>query len=156
MTVEIFDIKTFEAALPTHKDTGESLWKYVGMVQRERTYRVSINPDISIIIRSSIDGSGLSAETGKDSIRAWLVNANDHPLGSKVSKYTTRVKGWEDRLTKVLRTLWEMAQAAGYCEQCNVPNGIFIVKNGKPKNRGRMFRKCPNCGGNWSWVEVMK
>jgi hypothetical protein len=147
MPIERFSKSQFEDALP--KDH----WYELGFVQNEWTYRVPIIPEaVEIEIRSSVDQSGYSADTGQDSIRCWLVNGNDKPLGSKVSKYTTRLPGWDKRMLGILRKLWEMAQWAGYCPDCKVPMGVFKVK-ANTKNKGKLFRKCRECKGHFEFKE---
>ena len=145
MAVEIFSKKEFEAALPA------GFWVYSGFIDGEHTYSIEITADIFITIRSSIGSSGFSAKTGEDSIRAWLVGKDGKPLGSKVSKWTTRTKGWEERLLRVLRTLWAWAKKAGYCPTCKIPKNVFVVKKAG-KNKGRVFCKCGKCGNGWEWL----
>ena len=148
--IDVFSVSEFEAALPVHKQTGEKLWKPVGFVDGEYAYKIQITPDVFISIRSSIKEDGLSAGTGQDSIRAWLTGADGKPLGSKVQKWVTREPGWQDRLVDMLRELWDRARKAGYCKKCKTPNGVYRVKQGK--NKGRLFKKCPNCGGGFEWM----
>lgn len=145
MSIEVFSKQQFEQALP-HR------WECLGLVDGEYAYIMPINPDIFIMIRSSVDSSGYCAETGQDSIRAWLVNADYHPLGSKISKYTTRLPGWDNRLKDVLRQLWGMAHFAKYCADCHTPMGCFKVKKPGP-NKGRIFKKCTRCGNHFEWME---
>jgi hypothetical protein len=120
------------------------------MIVGEECYQIPINDDIFIHIRSSIGTNGVAADTGQDSIRCWLVDGNGKPLGSKVNKWTTRVTGWDKRLTEVLRTLWEWARKAGYCESCNVPMGVYKSKT--KKNPDRIFSKCRECGTWGEWI----
>lgn len=119
--IDQYSKETFENALPVHNKTGEKLWEPAGFIQGEFCYNIVITHDIKIHIRSSIDQSGFAASTGEDSIRAWLINGNGEPLGSKVNKYTTRVPGWNNRLKEILRTLWGYAQKAGYCARIVKP-----------------------------------
>lgn len=144
MSVQIFTLKEFEEALPKHKIHGQPLAKHVGLVEGEHEFRMPIDGDVSITIRSSIGTSGISADTGKDSIRAWLTDTAGTPLGSKVSRWTTRLPGWDERLKDVLRTLWSWRLAAGNCSCCGNPKHIFKVKKAGP-NKGRVFTKCSVC-----------
>lgn len=112
--IETFTREQFEGALPVHKDTGEPLWKYAGLVQGEHVYRIAI-PDTNkrIVIRSSVRRNGVSAGTGDDSIRLWVeyhYRKIDKwlPLG-KLDAWTTRKPGWQDRVTGKLRELWRLA-----------------------------------------------
>lgn len=137
MSVEIFSKEQFEAALPNTVS-----WKCLGLKDGEFAYKMQINDDIFIQIRSSVKANGFSADTGQDSIRAWLVDNNGKPLGSKVLKWTQRIPGWEERMLDVLRILWKRAQWAGYCPDCKIPMGVFKSKT--KKNPNRLFKKCTN------------
>lgn len=142
--IETFTKDQFEKSLPVHKETGVPLWDHLGLIQGEHTYFIKIDNSVGIEIRSSIDKTGISATLGQDSIRAWLVDSGRNPLGSKVSKYTTRRPGWQERTKEVLRTLWKWRKMAGNCEVCGEPNKIFKVKKEGP-NKNRVFCKCNNC-----------
>lgn len=160
MSVEIFDLQQFESALPVNKNTRAPLWTSLGIIHDEYTYLIRINKDIGIVIRSSIDASGLSANTGEDSIRCWLVDAESNPLGSKVSKWITRIPGWQKRMTGNLRILWGMAIKAGYCPDCQIPKGVYKVKK-QTANKGRLFSKCrnedcPNPKRHFTWITEVK
>src|SRR3990172_8332986 len=137
MSIEIFSKQKFESVLP-HK------WGCLGLIDGEYYYLMPINQDIFIMIRSSIDSSGYCAEAGRDSIRAWLVDKDYQPLGSKVSKWVTRLSKWDDRLIDTLRQLWKMAQFAGYCPNCHLVNDVYKVKKAGP-SKGRIFKKCRQC-----------
>lgn len=144
MSVEIFTKKQFEDALPKHKTSGQALWTEKGLDKGEYTYGMKIKDGVHISIRSSVKVHGTSAETGKDSIRAHLCDVEGKPLGSKVNAYTTRVKGWEERLTGILRELWGrgMNDKLKPCPSCGKMKGVFQVKK-DGKNKGRLFVACP-------------
>tara|TARA_R110000787_G_scaffold61866_2_gene139968 strand:+ start:1269 stop:1691 length:423 start_codon:yes stop_codon:yes gene_type:complete len=135
------------------------MWESLGLKSGEETYAVQIDERTRIEIRSSIGPNGVAAGTGEDSIRAWLTTTDGDPLGSKVSKYTTRVKGWEDRTKNVLRTLWSWRTKAGDCPICNEPKKIFKTKKAG-SNKGRIFSNCENkCGGDFEqfrWLTEKK
>lgn len=155
--VDIFTKEQFERALPVSRKASISpmipasidtkLWKPLGLMGTEYAYIVPVtekNCDIGIMIRSSVGPNGRSADTGEDSIRCWLVSMADYkPWGSKVSKYITRVPGWEKRLTTTLKTLYKMALTVGKCPHCAGWMKVFKVKRDGP-NHGRIFIKC-NC-----------
>lgn len=151
MPVDIFTKDQFEAALPVNKNTGAVLWTAMGMQLGEYTYRIAVNPVCSIEIRSSIHSNGRSAQTGKDSIRAWLVDAEGKPVGSKVQSYVTRVSGWEQRLVDMLRKLYVMGQHVVMCNTCSTLVGIYKVKK-DGENKGKLFVKC-KCSSSFKWVE---
>lgn len=75
---------------------------------------VNLTTNKRIIIRSSIYQDGIAAKTGANSIRMWIQYFDRRrqtwrPLGKDKLKLTQRVPGWEDRVTKRLRTMWKMA-----------------------------------------------
>lgn len=144
--IDIFNKQQFESALP------KNLWSYQGLSEGEHTYRMSVTEDIFIIIRSSVKSNGWSADTGQDSIRAWLVGEDNKPLGSKVSEWVTRLPGWQDRLIVTLRTLWKMGKKANHCSKCHSVRGVFKVKKEGP-NKGKLFAKCTKCGSDFQWLE---
>lgn len=157
MSVEIFTLKQFEDALPKHKTTGQPLCICQGMVEGEFQYYMKIDEYAGITIRSSVGPSGYSADTGDDSIRAWLTDHDSNPLGSKVSRWTNRLPGWDVRLCNVLRTLWQWRKQAGDCPHCKTPLKIFKVRKAGP-NKGRVFAKCDVCEqqhrpNHWTWLD---
>lgn len=65
-----------------------------------------------LVVRSSLDRSGVAAVSGADSIRHWVeyeYKGRWYPLAKAGKAYTTRVAGWEQRLTDALRELWRIA-----------------------------------------------
>ncbi len=151
MATERFTKAEFEAALPTNKNTGDDLWTPVGLEENEYAYLLPVKQGVAIKIRSSVRSDGYAAGTGADSIRAWLVGGKLQPLGSKVISYTTRVTGWQDRMSNVLRELWKRGTQIENCPQCGRPMGIYQVKKDGP-NKGRLFMKCWE-HGNFRWVD---
>lgn len=170
MPVDRFTTRQFEAALDTicaNLQPDVRGWKaMVGLDNGEWCYLVMIDEFTGVYVRSSIDGSGVSASTGEDSIRAYLVtyakpphtgpNAplKTEPLGTKVSRWTTRVPGWQDRLQTVVWTLVFWRKAAGNCEVCEAPKRIFRVKKDGP-TKGKLFAKCmehQDVRGNFTWL----
>jgi superfamily I DNA/RNA helicase len=148
MTTERFSLKDFEQALEPHP------WTYEGLVSGEHVYRIVLdNSDLAQIqVRSSIDSSGVAASTGEDSIRAWLVETKTgKPIGSKVSKWVTRVPGWQDRLNETIEILKEWWSLSGACPDCGKPKGIFKVKK-EGKNKGRVFSKC-QFHNHFQWLD---
>lgn len=148
MAIERFTKEQFEGALP------KGYWTELGMLDGEYSYVVKVSPIVNIMVRSSIHYDGLAADTGKDSIRCWLVNENSEPIGNKLQSYVTRVKGWQTRLLDELRELWRMgSKASKPCVVCGSRLGVFTVKKDGP-NKGRKFLKCQNTScGDFSWLE---
>lgn len=152
MSVQIFTVQEFERALPVNKNTGEQMWQSSGIVAGEYSYTIPVSNECSIEIRSSVRANGYSASTGKDSIRAWLVSSDGEPAGSKVQSYVTRVRGWEDRLTDMLRKLYKIGRAVKTCQTCGTLIKVFKVKKDGP-NKGKLFTKCM-CANSFKYIEV--
>lgn len=151
MTTELFTKAQFEEALPTHRLTKEPLWGYEGFVKGEHQYRVPVKDGVVIIIRSSIDGSGFAADTGQDSIRAWLWSTqHDKPLWKGGRDWVTRVPGWPKRLRDLLRTLYLRGQKVAKCK-CGGQAAVFKTKNGT--NKGKLYYKCLGCE-KWQGWEI--
>lgn len=162
--VEIFTRDEFEAqALPVNKTTGEALWTYIGVQGGEHAYVVKMpKHNVGIEVRSSVRTDGKSAKTGEDSIRCWLVDTiSGQPMGSKVSRWTTRLPGWGERTKEVIRQLWQMGTKITPCPTCvTAPKGTdtrlrcFKVKKEGP-NKGRLFLRCP-CDGCtfFEWINM--
>ena len=94
MAIDRFSREQFESALPRDKQTGNPLWRSMGNISGEFEYALSVKPGIDILVRSSVRPDGRAAEAAKDSIRAWIVDAENHaPLGSKLQAWITRVPG---------------------------------------------------------------
>lgn len=141
MAIERFTKAEFEKALPVHKDTGRLLWASVGLVDGEFTYTIFIREGVKILVRSSVGENGLSRSKGKDSIRAWLVNDEGGPLGSKVQAYVTRERGWNKRLIRILRELWKRGYNLEQCPDCGEMMGVYKVRK-EGENKGKLFTKC--------------
>lgn len=161
--VEIFTKDEFEAqALPVNKTNHIQMWSYIGLQGGEHAYLVVIpGNNVGIEIRSSVRADGKSAGTGQDSIRCWLVDAHTgQPMGSKVSRWTTRLPGWGERTKEVIRQLWAMGLKMVPCPTCKAPAGTdtrlrcFKVKK-EGANKGRLFLRCPseNCK-HFEWMDA--
>lgn len=152
MTIDRFTTKEFEAALPVDSITQMTLWKYAGFEQGERVYHVTIPRKegvMRIIIRSSIDTTGIAVDSGKDSIRMWLqgytLEANAWTnVGKGGGSYITRITGWDERMTEKLRELWSLGRKVGICDTHNVFKSVKRVKK-ETKNQGRIFESCYWC-----------
>lgn len=141
--VDVFDNIAFENALPITAD-GKKLWRYIGLEKGERCYIVPVNAHVGIYVRSSVNARGVSASAGEDSIRAYLVYLDSHkPAGSKLNKYTTRVRGWDVRMKDMLRKLWYLGKHLGPCPDCG-QHTMAYVTNKEGVNKGRAFRGCSN------------
>ena len=147
MPIETFSKQEFESKLDYLEPQS------LGIIQGEEAYLIKLDGQVSIMVRSSVKEDGYSADTGQDSIRAWLVSG-DKPLGSKVSKWTTRLPEWSERLNGVLLQLTEWRLLAGDCKTCNEPLGIFKVKKAG-ENKGRVFANCRDHKG-FRWLDEVK
>lgn len=165
MPIDRFSKARFEAALPTHKVTGDKLWNERGFIMGQFVYEVQVAANVFIQIFSSIDSSGYARDVAEDSIRFAMVDANGNLLSNKLQKYVTRVNGWEARVVAMLRKMWEMGRIAGKaCDRCNNDTrGIFATKKDEPyekdgkwyTNKGRLFTKCPRCY-KFDWLTEAK
>jgi hypothetical protein len=135
--IEQFSRDDFENYLTQN----HSPFQCLGLVQGEEAYLLPLDSQVSIMVRSSVKRSGVSAGTGKDSIRVWLQNGSK-PLGSKISKWTTRQPNWQSRLSKNIKQLILWRSLSGDCKECGHPKGIFIART--EKNNGRPFTRCHN------------
>lgn len=145
--IDQFTKDNFETYLKTNHQTYYPL----GLIDGEECYNIALDNQASVTIRSSIKSNGLSADVGKDSIRCWLVDINSNPLGSKVSKWTTRQPNWQKRLDKNILQLLRWRMLAGDCPECDGPKGIFKAKT--EKNKGRPFAKCVECDSGFVWLD---
>lgn len=141
MTIETFTKEQFENALPQDHI-------YIGLEKGEETYEILAGQFCKIVIRSSIKLNGVSASTGKDSIRMWLniKRGNSYiPLGRKPA-LTQRLTGWEGRMETKLNKLIAkgrmITSEVGNCSECDTPLFASLVRTGK--NEGRAHAKCSN------------
>ena len=153
MPVESFTREQFEAALPRNKRSGDPLCKPLGVQDKEYAYMLPIigRQHVGILIRSSVDSSGVSAGCGEDSIRAYIVDpTTQKPLAKKLTRWTTRQRGWESRLTNLLQRLYKTALRIKDCEKCKIPMRLRVSKT--EKNPDRPFLSCPNCDA-FEWLK---
>jgi len=114
MSVDTFTKEQFEAALPKNKTTHEPMWEAIGLNAGEWTYVIPVaETNKRICIRSSVKTNGVSANTGKNSIRLWVEyfypKAGKWFALGKYDAHTTREPGWEERMHKKLQALYGMA-----------------------------------------------
>lgn len=145
-----FHAGTVEAALPTDKKTGAKLWFYLGIEDGEHVYTVGAFPDgLRIRIRSSVHTDGHSA-TGEDSIRCWLETLVGDPVAPKVTRWVTRVRGWQTRMSDTLRYLYKLSSYITLCPTCLTWKKAKRVKKTGP-NKGRVFTSC-ECVKSFTWL----
>jgi hypothetical protein len=152
MSIDRFDLGRFEVALP-RIGPSSPLWTSLGIRDGEYAYIVPVRPGVLIYIRSSVRADGLAAESAKDSIRCWLASDDKGaPLGSKDSRWVTRVNGWEGRLIDTLRKLWRLGHQLEKCPLCGMQCLALKVKKPGP-NLGRWFSACPSCANGFQkWL----
>jgi len=139
MPVEIFSKAEFEKALPVHKESKKKMWKEEGLKDGEYVYSMKAKNDVVIMIRSSVRENKMAAASGLDSIRCWLVK-DGKPFGNK-GRSSKRVRGWQRRLTEMLRELWSRSTEVDECPICKKPMAVWTVQK-KGRNHGRKFRVC--------------
>lgn len=156
--IDTFNIAEFESSLPLNKHTGEPLWHhYHKHTNRtgECTYLIDVIPQYaSICIQSSIKlNVGISASTGKDSIRAYVIDpTTGKPLLGKLQKHICRTINWRVNLTNILRQLYRESLQLGQCPNClSSATGIFTSH--KPTSAGRKFKKCIGTCGFLYWMD---
>jgi hypothetical protein len=150
MAVQVFSIEDFIDALPVDKDRVYR-WQNIGLIDGEYCFVYQMpNPNVRLLIRSSIKSDGKSAETGKDSIRIIIQRKFTHTFNDKpvkqssgvwygISKgfdaYTQRTVGWEIRLKEKLKELAKKASRIT-CE-FDDHDRVYFASKGKPENLGR-------------------
>jgi hypothetical protein len=166
--IERFTREQFEEALAGFAPQFE----YVGAQDNEECYIVPVNALARIFIRSSVNPfSGIAEDTGDDSIRLWIQvyrpffkNASElrwQACGKKVDAWTTRIPGWEGRMEKKFRTLWERAaqvhKQAPVCPDCGRAPWVSFSKS--EKNPNRPYASCNHGqprgrnGGFFTWLD---
>lgn len=150
--IEVFDRDYFESKLPRRRGNGQPLWERRAD-KGEWCYLVEMgSPEgVKILIRSSVSTEwGWSRDTGKDSIRLYLVDKQGQPVSVKLARWVTRVRGWETRMLAQMSEIRKLQQSAGACPHCNAPRKIFKVKK-SGKNQGKLFAKC-DCDNSFKWL----
>lgn len=137
--IDTFSLEDFKKALPESKKFPV---KYEGLIGGEHCFSLAVDEESKILIRSSIGANGISADCGEDSIRTFLVDNQNRFLGAKISKYTTRVPGWKERMVNNIRFLAQLKLRAGLGAK------IMKVKKDGP-NKGRFFSQINNQFGQW-------
>src|SRR5512146_3218486 len=97
MAIERFTLDDFIAALPPQAQN-------LGIDKGEYSFKLDLGRG-KIIIRSSIDSSGIAMALGQNSIRVNLLDENGKPLTENVKDWTTREAGWQKRLRENLETM---------------------------------------------------
>lgn len=157
MAIVRFSTKQFEDALPVGA-------AFQSIQNGERVYSLPINPHVHIFIRSSIGPNGFANDTGEDSIRMWIeVLREDGTRQSlakneDLSRYTTRVSGWEmrmnDKLEELVKVASRIQKSISVCPDCGKPKWLNITKKEGP-NKGRPFASCANRGHNtFEWMDA--
>jgi hypothetical protein len=142
--VEIFHTQKFDAALPKDKD-GKALFTVLGIQKAEMVWAWEMpNNDLRILVRSSISPSGFSASTGEDSIRLVIqyksASGEWRACGKGPDAYTTRTKGWEQRLNKkILELFYNKIKPVTPGAVRNLKEGEFFSYSTKPASNGRPF-----------------
>ena len=140
---EIFTLHEFEAALPKP-------WWPISLYE-EYAYEIEIPNGNRIFICSSVPRGACKCEdTGKNSIRHWLVGPTGDPIAPKLKGHTKRTKGWRDNMKASIRDLYKMGLC---CKPCSCGKGrytIFRRKDGERK--GDLFLMCSACKA-FKWLD---
>jgi len=103
----------FESILPTHKVTGEKLWRPMGIVAGQYQYVVQVNDSKRIIIRSSIGQSESSDPTVVNHIYQWVEYfKHGQWWASGLDATTFSTIGFQGRMLEETRNLYVQAKAA--------------------------------------------
>lgn len=174
MPIDHFTREQFESALPKRRLTlpgqPDHCWTSSGLVKGEYVYSIPVcyaYGSTWVEVRSSVGSTGIAADTGEDSIRLYLMG----PMGAvagKLTKYVTRVKGWDKRMTDQLRTLYKIGLSLKPCPTCGDLMHAFTAGKGKnakakPENVGRLFQRCvrkdargkgqDGCPHSFEWID---
>jgi hypothetical protein len=149
MAIDRFTTEKFEQALLTPK--GQKAFEYIGLIDGERCYAHTLKTcdHIRIVVRSSIDSSGIAADTGEDSIRLILQRMKGNKwqnIGKGIDAYTTRVPGWDRRLKEKITLV--ARKAARIVKPFTDDDNINFCSNGGP-NEGRPFASGPVSSFRW-------
>lgn len=152
-----FSKEDFEKVLDDVVLSSDALsWEERGHVLGEYRYKVIIKEIGSLHkvvaeIGSSVGADGFAKGTGQDSIRVWLTEDSGLPIGNKIQRWVTRLPGWENRFSDMLKKVIEIGNLVQFCTKCDSMRKIFIVKKDSP-NKGRLFMKC-NCSDSFAWLD---
>jgi len=121
--VEIFTAAEFDMVM---REIAPTDARCIGVQKGEYVWVIPVlgvgADTIGVFVRSSIRADGASAEAGADSIRAWLGHIPDgEPYAPKVlGRWTTRRKGWQIRLRRVVKELVLLARHIRPCPTCGM------------------------------------
>ena len=122
-------------------------FKELGLIDREECYSVQVNPFARILVRSSVNETGVAGDTGEDSIRVILevlTEKGEWKGSKKIGEWTTRVPGWEIRMRDKMRVVWgwakQIKKTRTHCAKCGQLKGMWMTKGGK--RPGSFAEKC--------------
>jgi DNA helicase-2/ATP-dependent DNA helicase PcrA len=154
--IDKFSVEEFEDALTTVPADIKAL----GIVDGEETYEISLGK-AKLVVRSTIDYSGFSRDTGDDSIRISLVSNNGKALASRETLgfpiFTNRVKGWDRRMIEIISKLVSVYNQSGVCPVCG--DARPINKAGiRSRHPGRIFASCSDRShqNTFVWIDLNK
>lgn len=117
-------------------------------------YEISFGENAKIFINSSVDSqTNISRDSGKDSIRVWVVYQGKPQ--KKTQRWVTRIAGWEDRLKHALLDTCNEINRLDYSPKCPNCNGHMVIRKGV---HGKFYGclKFPNCRGTRPYEEPVK
>ena len=140
MATEEFTRNEFEKALTEMSKTGKQLWEYVGVIKGEHVYRIPVMRSKSlsevgtptglfVMINSSVSSwTNVADGSGENSIRIWVVDSDGNPMFKKEDAWTTRVRGWQNRMREKIHEQYRKALSCKRCPKCG---GWMVVRDGK-------------------------
>lgn len=158
MTIDRFSKEKFESVLADAVLASHALSWHCEFVGGEFEYDVLIRTfeykrggigKVVAKVRSSISLDGFADPAGENSIRIWLSDGDDKPLG-KLQRWVARTPGWEDRFMDLFSKVVAIGRDL-YCARCDSLKKLYVVRK-EGGNKGRLFTKC-NCLNSFSWLD---
>jgi DNA helicase-2/ATP-dependent DNA helicase PcrA len=154
--IERFSLAEFEDALMTVPAEIKAL----GIVMGEETYEINLGK-AKLSVRSTVDKSGIAADTSEDSIRINLIGNDGKALVKRetlgFTTYTSRVKGWDKRMVDIINKFISIYSQSSICPVCAEPRTINRA-GPSSKNPGRLFASCSDRShpNTFTWIDEKK
>jgi hypothetical protein len=150
MPIDRFTVADFEAALPhDKKKDNEAIFAHIGLIDGEHCWAYEMcRGHMRILVRSSIDNTGHSADTGEDSIRLVIqqrIGTGWRSCGKGADAYTTRVPGWQGRLKGKIRDVFERTKTV----KLDPIEGEVVYFTKQGVNKGRPFAQLNGSFNRW-------
>ena len=119
----------------------------------EYVYYLNLDGQTGLLVWSTVNVRGISAGSRSDKIRVKLVELNQDPAITLLTKYIIREYNWPVQLRQAISDIVQCRLLAGDCPECDRPKRIFKSKTSRNKNK--LFAKCSDCGG-FDWLDEIK